>query len=108
MFTQDNQSFYCEILPAGAKNDDTEGRKDNSTENLRQRILEEKQFLNLLSVLLKMHHLFFCCTNSERKKERREAATGMKSVVYTTDLDTKDRVYTELYVTHKLISNVFR
>lgn len=73
MFTQDNQSFYCEILPAGAKNDDTEGRKDNSTENLRQRILEEKQFLNLLSVLLKMHHLFFAVQIvKERRKDEKQ------------------------------------
>lgn len=93
-FTQDNQ--------AGGKSDDTEGRKDNSTENLRQRILEEKQFLNLLSTLLKMHYLF-CCRNRERQRKDRcdDAATDMKSVVTTEDMDTKDSVYTELHVIHR-------
>lgn len=82
MFTQGNQSFHCEILLAGVKNDDMEGRKDNSTENLRQRILEEKQFLNLLSTLLKTHH-HFCGRNSKRKrKERCEAVTGMEPVMF--------------------------
>lgn len=101
MFTQDNQSFYHEILPAGVKNDDTERRKDNSTENLRQRILEEKQFLNLLSTLLKMQYLF-CFRNRERqRKGRHHAATGMKSVACTRDLDSKDRVCTELHVTQR-------
>lgn len=93
MFTQDNQSFHCEILPARVKNDGIEGRKDNSIENHRQRILEEKQFLNLLSTLLKTHHHFYCRNSERKRKERCEAATGMEPAVYTTDLDTKDSVY---------------